>query len=130
MGLIEYLFRKLRAREGHSASFTLRYAPPDGDPLDVGILRREDDAWLFRYTEEYRSRRDELRPLEGFDDLDREYRSKDLFPFFAVRIPPADRPDVKRVLEKRQVDNPDIVDLLRIFGRRAGSSPAFELRAS
>ncbi|HXK39220.1 MAG TPA: HipA N-terminal domain-containing protein [Candidatus Paceibacterota bacterium] len=92
----------------------------------VGHLSLDDGEWSFQYDPDYRRRRD-LRPLEGLDDLEKVYRSKTLFPFFAVRVPDEQRPDVRRRLEAEKITTPDESDLLRIFGRRAAASPAFEL---
>ena len=82
--------------------------------------------WTFAYSDEYK-RRDDLRPIEGFDDIERVYRSSVLFPFFAVRIPDIDRKDVRMRLASERVVDPEPADLLRIFGQRVVSSPAFEL---
>lgn len=108
------------------ARFELRYAPVGEESVSVGELRFDGKMWTFAYAEEYKRRHD-LRPLEGFDELDRVYRSSLLFPFFAVRIPDSDRGDVRMKLAKYKVRDPQITDLLRIFGRRVVSSPAFEL---
>jgi HipA-like protein len=89
-------------------------------------LEFEAGTWTFRYDEEYKGRSD-LRPIEGFDEVDKIYRSSLLFPFFAVRIPDVERADIKLTLERAHVRHPDAIDLLRIFGRRVVSSPAFEL---
>ena len=94
--------------------------------MTVGYLTFEDDWWTFEYDSGYRSRSD-LRPIEGFDDLDKVYRSKVLFPFFAVRVPDEQRTDIRRRLAEKDIKDPDTSDLLREFGRRAAASPAFEL---
>jgi HipA-like protein len=110
-----------------SARFRLKYVPPEGGKsVVVGHLLFEGGQWSFSYDPEYRHRSD-LRPIEGFDDMGKVYRQKALFPFFAVRVPPEDRPDVRRRLEQDHVEEPDTTDLLRMFGRRAAASPAFEL---
>ncbi len=94
--------------------------------MTVGYLTFEDGWWTFKYDPEYR-RRVDLRPIEGFDDLEKVYRSRVLFPFFAVRVPDEQRTDIQRRLAKRDIKDPDTSDLLREFGRRAAASPAFEL---
>ena len=119
--------RKLRSRPPQKpARFVLMYAPAAAASVRVGELSFDGTAWSFKYAEEYKQRPD-LRPLEGFDELDRVYRSSVLFPFFAVRIPDVEREDVRRKLEADRVRDPEPADLLRIFGRRVVSSPAFEL---
>lgn len=94
--------------------------------VSVGYLDYDGKVWTFSYDEAYK-RRPDLRSIEGFDELERIYQSPVLFPFFAVRIPDADRPDVRRRLEAERVRDPHPTDLLRLFGRRVVSSPAFEL---
>lgn len=115
-------------RSHKSAKFRLEYAPPSapGRAVTVGHLTFDGAQWSFRYDPEYRRRHD-LRPIEGFPDLDKVYQSTTLFPFFAVRIPHEDRPDVRRRLERDHVEEPDTTDLLRMYGRRAAASPAYEL---
>jgi HipA-like protein len=108
------------------ASFRLEYTPARGKPVIVGYLKFENGWWSFEYGPDYRHRSD-LRPIEGFDDLRKVYRSRALFPFFAVRVPDQHRPDVRRRLEDHHIHAPDTSDLLRMFGRRAVASPAFEL---
>ena len=126
MGFIE-LLRTMRSKPSQKAGrFVLRYVPADGDPVTVGDLELLDGVWTFKYHDEYKSRPD-LRPIEGFDETDRVYKSTVLFPFFAVRIPDIGRQDVRLRLAQAKVSDPDTTDLLRIFGRRVVSSPAFEL---
>jgi len=123
----EALRRMLGKKRGSkSAHFRLDYAPAGGRSVTVGYLSLEDGWWTFKYDSDYR-RRSDLRPIEGFDDLDRIYRSKVLFPFFAVRVPDEHRTDIQRRLAEKDIKDPDTSDLLREFGRRAAASPAFEL---
>lgn len=115
----------LKRRETNSVRFTLKYVPSSRGPgVTVGHLTLDKDGhWSFAYDAEYR--RSDLRPIEGFDDLGRVYRSSALFPFFAMRIPDPKRADVRKRLG--DIAQPDATDLLRAFGRRSAASPAFEL---
>lgn len=126
MSLLETLRSFRSSQPKKKGCFELRYAPPVGAPVTVGRLEYDGKMWVFAYTEEYKKRAD-LRPIEGFDDLDRVYRSSLLFPFFAVRIPDVERKDVRMKLAQARVKDPEPTDLLRIFGRQVVSSPAFEL---
>lgn len=113
---------------GRPAKFQLLYQPPDGrGKVVVGQLRFEQGLWTFEYDDEFKVRREEFHPIEGFDRLDEVYQSRTLFPFFAVRIPDLDRPDVQQRLAQDHLRDPEPTDLLRIFGRRVVSSPAYEL---
>jgi HipA-like protein len=129
MGMIRAVLRRImRKRPEHKAGrFSLWYhASAGARPVTVGYLKFEGGWWTFEYDTDYRHRPD-LRPIEGFDDLERVYRSRVLFPFFAVRIPDQDRPDVRRRLEEQKIRDPETSDLLRVYGRRAVASPNFEL---
>jgi HipA-like protein len=126
MSLVNTL-RAIRSRPSQkAAAFVLLYVPLGEHPVTVGHLDFDGSLWTFRYDDEYKQRSD-LRPIEGFDHVEKVYRSSVLFPFFAVRIPDPERNDVKRRLEEDHVLDPEPTDLLRIFGRRVVSSPAFEL---
>lgn len=92
----------------------------------MGHLSFDDGIWTFLYDQEYK-RRPDLRPIEGFDEVDRVYQSRVLFPFFAVRVPDTERGDVQRRLQRDRIRDPEPTDLLRLFGRRVVSSPGFEL---
>lgn len=123
------LFRSLSAklkRQSQPARFVLKYHHTESDVVEVGTLTFDGAAWEFVYSDQYKGR-DDLRPIEGFDEVDRVYRSTVLFPFFAVRVPDVDRIDVRRRLEAEHVKHPETTDMLRMFGRRVVSSPAFEL---
>ena len=115
------------ARRGRRpAHFVLSYVPSGVEPVTVGHLRFDGTIWSFEYDDAYKDRVD-LRPIEGFDDVDRVYQSSALFPFFAVRVPDLDRSDVRQRLDEDRIHDPELTDMLRLFGRRAISSPAFEL---
>src|SRR5215831_19431675 len=88
-----------------TARFVLLYKSPTGKTVTVGHLEFDSLAWTFRYDEEYKARPD-LRPIEGFDDLQKVYQSSILFPFFAVRIPDEHRTDVKKRLAEERMTDP------------------------
>lgn len=128
---MEWLRGLLRRTQGdvgsRRATFDLFYGSPDGDRVLVGRLHFDGTEWTFAYSPEFRQRTD-LRPLEGFDDVHHVYRSRTLFPFFAVRIPDEDRSDVKRALAAEGIERPSPADMLRLFGRKNVASPAYELQ--
>ena len=90
---------------------------PSGERRDIGFLRREDDEFVFRYTPEFIERRD-VPPLSEFPRVEQEYRSRTLWAFFASRLPPVDRKDIKALLEheKGRISPKDV---LRVLGRVA-----------
>lgn len=58
-----------------------------------------------------------------FPDLDKHYRSEDLWPFFAVRIPSLEQPAVQRAVQDMKLDAHNEVDLLRAFGKKTIANP-------
>ncbi len=57
----------------------------------VGWLRFDEGRFAFTYTDEARDN-DQFAPFPSFPDLDEEYESKELFPFFAGRVLSATNP--------------------------------------
>lgn len=87
--------------------------------LLVGTLVYSNDLWHFSYSDEFKSQK-EILPLTNFPSKDKEYKAKELWPFFASRIPS----NAQRQIDKQQSE--DIVTLLKKFGRYTVSNP-FEL---
>lgn len=88
--------------------------------LPVGTLRLENGEWVFAYAPEFRAQT-EIKPIVGFPALEREYRSQELWPFFALRIPSLQQPVVQQfVQEQKEVDQ---VKLLERFGQRSVANP-------
>ncbi|MCK6530324.1 HipA N-terminal domain-containing protein [Myxococcota bacterium] len=100
----------------------LHVASGKGDPQHVGVLSQDAGEYVFRYADEF-VRDPASRPLAAFPDKTKEYRSKTLWPFFAARIPPTDRPDVKAALEG--VDLNDTILVLARVARKSIASPYF-----
>ena len=94
--------------------------------LLVGKLSVIDGRWQFGYSEEFKLKTD-LRPIVEFPDLDRIYENDELWQFFASRIPSTLQPDVEEVLESENIDETDVVALLKRFGKRTITNP-FELK--
>jgi hypothetical protein len=99
------------------ATFVLRYRD-----LVVGTLHLKNGVWHFRYSPEFRKQAD-LQPLIAFPDIDREYQSPSLWPFFMSRIPGISQPEIRHVIESEGLDEHSDVDLLRRFGTRSISNP-------
>ena len=111
---------------GRRARFALWYSPTSHDRVKVGHLSFDGTEWAFEYDADFKDH-DELRPLENFEDLERVYRSRRLFPFFAVWLPYAQRLALQDILSRERVDGGDLVGLLRLFGRKVASSPDLSL---
>lgn len=104
------------------ATFTLKL-----DDLDVGTLTWTDGEWVFQYSDAFKVQ-DQIKPIIGFSDKWKTYRSDMLWPFFQIRVPSLEQTDVKSYLKKKNVRDVDQHKLLKHFGRRSVSNP-FELVA-
>jgi HipA-like protein len=102
--------------------FILKYGE-----LLVGTLSVEDGVWKFAYSEQYKQSK-AFRPLVEFPDVDRTYESKELWQFFASRIPSPEQPEVDEILRREQISEDDSVALLKRFGTRTISNP-FQLES-
>ena len=98
----------------------------DRDQVLIGALTNEAGEYVFRYDHAY-VERDEYPALAAFPDKQREYRSRDLWPFFDVRLPPLERSDVRQLIKARNIDAGDTLRLLAELGRRTITTP-YELR--
>lgn len=94
--------------------------------LPMLVLLRDAGGWSLRYTEEFKDQ-DRVSPLVPFPDVTKVYRSKEIWPFFAVRIPSIARPEIERTVHSEQLDYSDVAAMLSRFGKRSIADP-FELR--
>lgn len=93
----------------------------------VGTLTQEGAEFVFQYASGYRSD-NSAEPLPAFPDKDEVYRSNVLFPFFAVRLPSLDRPDIREAMKEKDVSEDDLLRLLGRLARKGITNPyEFEL---
>lgn len=112
---------------GGSAGRIVVFIPrEDGSEEVIGELRREGGTYIFTYDDAY-VRNPRSTPIRAFPDMRKEYRHTELWPFFEVRIPALDRPEVKQLLIAHQIDPGDKMAVLRVLGRRTITNP-YELR--
>jgi HipA-like protein len=90
--------------------------------LEIGTLRSENGAWVFTYSDEFRDQV-EIKPIVNFPAIDREYRSRMLWPFFALRIPSPEQPIVQEFLQNQPHGTADEGILLKEFGTRSIANP-------
>lgn len=103
-----------------AATFGLMYGS-----LPVGTLELRSGVWHFDYTEVFK-KQNKIPPIVGFSDINKNYKSEELWPFFMSRIPSTNRPAVKEVINKEHIDETDLAALLDRFGKKTISNP-FEL---
>lgn len=88
----------------------------------IGILEYDGKNWRFKYTDEFREQRPVV-PIIDFPDLNKPYLSKELWPFFAVRIPTINQPYQLKKIKKANIKPDDSVELLKIFGKETITNP-------
>ncbi len=84
----------------------------------VGRLVKEQEEFVFRYVDKY-----DMQPISAFPDTAKEYRSKRLWPFFAVRIPPMEREDVQKVISNRGLEKDQVLEILGSLARVSVTNP-------
>ena len=85
--------------------------------LLVGTLLYSAGVWYFSYSNEFKLQ-NRILPLANFPSKDKEYSTRDLWPFFASRIPSNAQLQIEKDKPKE-----DAVTLLRRFGRRTVAYP-------
>jgi len=90
--------------------------------LLVGTLTAVDGHWTFEYSDAFKQQSTYAR-LTGFSDLNKVYESKELWPFFKIRIPGLKQPMIRDILDREGLSRSDDAALLRRFGRRTMSNP-------
>ena len=85
--------------------------------LLVGTLLYSDGMWHFSYSNDFKIQ-NRVLPLANFPSKDKEYSARELWPFFASRIPS----NAQLQIEKDKPQE-NIVTLLQRFGRRTVANP-------
>lgn len=81
----------------------------------VGTLCYMDNIWTFSYSEEFKAQ-DDIAPLVNFPDKERVYKSGQLWPFFASRLP-------GNAKLKEDAEDADILTLLQKYGKHVITNP-------
>ncbi|MDE2825104.1 MAG: hypothetical protein OXI89_02465 [Gemmatimonadota bacterium] len=109
----------IQASEGTSPERTLGIYLHTPDELClVGKLFREQGEFVFRYADEY-----DMEPISAFPDTDKVYRSKRLWPFFAVRIPPMDREDMQKQISSGSLEKDQVLEILGSVAKVSVTNP-------
>lgn len=97
--------------------FSLKY-----QELEMGTLKFLEDEWVFEYTDIFKKQQ-EISPLIDFPELNKVYRSKILWPFFANRIPSLKQPKIKAYIDQNPSEKQNVVKLLELFGEYSVNNP-------
>ena len=89
--------------------------------LIIGTLTFSEGIWTFGYSDDFKLQ-NTISPLVNFPSKEKKYTTRELWPFFASRIPSS----AQRQLGKTTIkENP--ISLLKQFGKRTVANP-YELR--
>lgn len=88
----------------------------------IGELWQEKGEFVFRYDAAF-TRASDAEPISAFPDLGQEYRSPVLWPFFTVRIPPAERSDVREALARNGLRPDQTLHVLGTLAKVSISNP-------
>lgn len=98
--------------EDNNATFNINLGQ-----LHVGTLIFSNGIWHFSYSYEF-IKQNRISPLVNFPNKEKKYTTRNLWPFFASRIPSNAQLQISK--DKPQEN---IVTLLQRFGRRTVSNP-------
>lgn len=93
------------------------------DNIKIGMLHCENGLWSFKYSDEFKTEGKEYNRIVGFPDLNKEYQSKTLWPFFRVRIPGLKQQAVQEIIHTEKIDQTNEAALLKRFGRKTMTNP-------
>jgi HipA-like protein len=93
------------------------------DNIKVGTLSCQDGEWYFQYANEFKKKADSYKKIVGFSDLDKTYKSSELWPFFRIRIPGLKQPAIQKIIQNENIDKENDVQLLKRFGKHTISNP-------
>ena len=84
----------------------------------VGRLSCEQEEYVFQYDPGYVG-----EPISAFPMMGHEYRSGHLWPFFAIRIPPLNREDVREQIANRSLREDQILEVLGSVAKVSVANP-------
>ncbi len=88
----------------------------------VGRLSCERGKFVFRYDPAYTG-----NPIFAFPVKEKTYESEHLWPFFAIRIPPLDREDIRDIISARSLHKDQTLEILGTIARISAANP-YELK--
>lgn len=90
--------------------------------LIIGNLSVSQGRWTFEYSEDFK-KQGEILPLSNFPNKELVYTSKELWPFFASRIPSVAQLERKAKITLSELSDRNEVNLLRRYGHRTITNP-------
>lgn len=90
--------------------------------IPVGTLSVCDGLWRFEYSDAWKNQT-QYRPITQFPDLNRVYESRELWPFFALRIPSLKQELFRQTVAREHIDPNNKAALLSHYGRHTITNP-------
>lgn len=100
-----------------NTNFVLKYQKDE-----IGFLSLSNNLWNFEYSDWFKSQND-LTPMFEFPNLEKKYKTEELWPFFASRIPSDKQPKMQQYFENNPKKTKDIGALLAEFGKTSVNNP-------
>jgi len=99
----------------------------EGKPVaELKRIKMGDEQWFyFRYLAAFKLAR--LAPLPGLPDSDEGLWSRQLWAYFAERIPDIHRPEIEALMRERKINRFDELEMLEALGSQTVTDP-FEIR--
>lgn len=101
----------------NGTSFALAYKE-----IIIGYLKFDNNKWTFCYSEDFKNQ-NELTTILEFPDLEKNYQSETLWPFFANRIPSYSQPKVEKFIKEHPEAKDNLAELLKEFGKFSTNNP-------
>lgn len=81
----------------------------------IGDVSKNHNKYIFKYNREGVEKASQIgfEYIVGFKNIDQEYISEELFPVFTSRIPPRNRHDIDKILNKLELSEYDEIELLK-----------------
>lgn len=108
---------EMKTPQDETIIFELKYKS-----LLVGFLKLEKGVWSFKYADAFK-KQEIIKPLPDFPNIDKVYKSEELYPFFLDRIPSVKQPKVQKAIQKNNIDATNEAALLKFFGFQTISNP-------
>lgn len=90
--------------------------------LEIGYLSVNNGEWTFEYSEEFK-KQGKILPLSNFPNKELVYTSRELWPFFASRIPSSAQLERKLISATSDLVENNEVNLLKKYGQRTITNP-------
>lgn len=106
----------IKSLSDENAVFELKYKN-----LLIGTLeyKFKENVWYFEYSEEFK-RQNKIAPILSFPNTNKVYSGKELWSFFASRIPDNTSESADN---KEKECNSSMIDLLKSYGQKTITNP-------